>query len=76
MEAIFLEFGLFITFILELSSFMAIYSYKYAHFKLKSITFTFTVYSKNLVVRHFEKKNLGGIQQTPLRYSIHTGHVF
>ncbi len=35
-----------------------------------------TAYSENLVVRHFEKKNLGGIRQTPLRCSIHTGHVF
>ena len=35
-----------------------------------------TAYSENLVVHHFEKNNLGGIRQTPLRCSIHTGHVF
>jgi hypothetical protein len=35
-----------------------------------------TAYSENLVVRHFEKKKLDGIRQTPLRCSIRTGYVF
>jgi hypothetical protein len=35
-----------------------------------------TACSENLVVRHFVKKKLSGIRQTPLRGSIRTGYVF